>query len=126
MGSDEPSHGVSRRASRYLFVLVAASLVLACTGGSGPVKATLAELVTKQEDYVGRRVETGGMVRRFGQEEGATRLHYVVEDKEANRVALIPNDTAGPYTGQEVVVVGSFQFSEQDGRSIRIESIKGR
>ncbi len=91
---------------------------------AGPVRATLAELVADQEDYEGRRVETAGVVRRFGDAEGATRLHFVVEDEQANRVALLPNDVAQRYVGQDVVVTCSFRFSERDGRAIEIERIK--
>lgn len=85
---------------------------------------TLAELVVGQEDYGGRRVETRGVVRRFGEAEGATTLHYVVEDEVANRVALRPNGVAERYAGQEVVVVGSFRYSEREGRSIEITRIE--
>jgi hypothetical protein len=41
-------------------------------------------------------------------------------------VALIPNDLAERHAGQEVVVVGSFEFSERDGRSIEVERIERR
>ena len=91
-----------------------------------PVAATVAQLVTNQDGYDGRRVETAGIVRRFGAAEGATRLHYVVEDQQANRVAIVPNDVAKRYEGQEVTVVGSFRFTEQEGRSIEIERIDQR
>lgn len=107
-----------------LLVSATASLVSACSNDAGPVKATLAEIVAQQEGYDGLLVETRGFVRQFGSAEGATRLHYVVEDDKANRVALVPNDLAGRYTGQEVVVIGSFRFSEQEGRSIEIERIR--
>ena len=108
-----------------LLLTSAGSLFAGCSDESeDPVRASLAELVAEQENYEGRRVETVGVVRRFGEAEGATRLHFVVEDQQANRVALIPNDLAERHSGQEVVVVGSFQFSERDGRSIQIERIK--
>lgn len=112
-----------------LVVFLAATaplLVGACNDESDPVRATLAALVAKQENYRGRVVQTSGVVRRFGEAEGATRLHYVVEDEEANRVALLPNEVAERYTGQEVVVVGSFRFREEEGRSIEIEHIERR
>ncbi len=120
--------GCLYRAVLPLLLLAAAgSLVAGCSDEpGGPVRASLAELVADQEDYEGRRVETVGVVRRFGEAEGATRLHYVVEDQQANRVALIPNDLAERHAGQEVVVVGSFAFSERDGRSIEIERIERR
>ena len=85
--------------------------------------ATVAELVVNHEGYDGRRVETAGVVRRFGAVDGATQLHYVVEDQQANRVAIVPNNVAERYTGQQVRVVGSFRFSEQEGRRIEIERI---
>ena len=110
-----------------LLLASAGSLVSGCGDGSGdPVRASLAELVAEQDDFAGRRVQTVGVVRRFGEAEGATRLHFVVEDRQANRVALTPNEAAERHVGQQVVVVGSFQFSEQDGRSIEVESIKER
>lgn len=118
--------GYLHRAVLPLLLLAsAASLVAGCSDDSeDPARTSLAELVAEQENYEGRRVEIVGVVRRFGKAEGATRLHYVVEDQQANRVALIPNDVAERYAGQEVVVVGSFKFSERDGRSIQIERIE--
>lgn len=110
-----------------LFLVVAAHLLVgACNDESDPVRATPAELVANQESYHGRVVQTSGVVRRFGEAEGATRVHYVVEDEEANRVALVPNAVAERYTGQEVLVVGSFRFHEEEGRSIEIEHIERR
>jgi hypothetical protein len=90
------------------------------------VGVALAELVADQDDYDGRRVETTGVVRRFAEADGATRLHYVVEDQHANRVAIVPTDVAEPHTGRPVVVVGLFRFSEGQGRSIEIERIEPR
>jgi hypothetical protein len=103
------------------------ALLAGCSNNSGrPVRASLAELVADQDDYDGRRVETAGVVRRFGEADGATRLHYVVEDQRANRVAIVPNEVAEPHTGRQVVVVGLFRFSEAQGRSIEIERIEPR
>ena len=96
-----------------------------CSEDSGaPVRVMLAELVPDQDDYDGRRVETAGVVRRFGEADGATRLHYVVEDQRANRVAIVPDEVAESHTGRQVVVVGLFRFSEGQGRSIEIERIE--
>lgn len=91
-----------------------------------PEQATLAELVGEQDDYDGRRVEAAGVVRRFGPEDGAARLHFVVEDHQKNRVALVPNDVAEPHVGKEVVVVGVFRFSEERGRRLEVERIEPR
>ena len=120
-------HRVNQAALPLLFGLSLASLLGSCSDKpKALVVATVAELVTNQEGYDGRRVETTGIVRRFGAAEGATRLHYVVEDQQTNRVAILPNDVAERYTGQEVTVVGSFRFTEQEGRSIEIERIDRR
>ena len=112
-------------------LLLAASAASPVLGGcrdkpETPVSATVADLVANQEGYDGRRVETTGIVRPFGPAEGATRVHYVVEDHQANRVAIVPDDIAERYTAQEVTVVGPFRFTEQEGRSIEIERIDRR
>ena len=116
--------------------LVVLSLVLALSAPSflgacvdepeAPVSATLAELIANHEGYDDRLVMTTGVVRRFGAAEGATKLHYVVEDQQANRVAIVPNHIAQRYTGQEVTVAGFFHFSEEEGRRIEITRIDQR
>ena len=122
-----PRLGCHRAVLPLLLLASAGSLFASCSDASeDPVRASLAELVAEQENYEGRRVQTVGVVRRFGEAEGATRLHHVLEDQQANRVALIPNHVAERHAGQKVVVVGSFQFSERDGRSIQIERIARR
>lgn len=117
---------VGRPVRSFLLPLPVVVLFLAgaCADESAPATVTLAELVAGQEDYGGRLVETRGVVRRFGEAEDATTLHYVVEDEMANRVALRPNDVAERYAGEDVVVVGSFRYREQEGRSIEIERIE--
>lgn len=111
-----------------LFLLLPAGGLLAgCADEpSTPERATLAELVAEQDDYDGDRVEAAGVVRRFGEAEGAARLHYVVEDDRKNRVALRPNDVAEPHVDREVTVVGVFHFTEGRGRSIDVERIQTR
>jgi hypothetical protein len=125
--------GRNRRLSQLALFVLMFALAIGSTllGRSGDerkaaVAATVAELTTNQGAYDGRRVETVGIVRRFGAAEGATRLHYVVEDQQQNRVAIVPNDVAERYTSQEVSVVGSFRFTEQEGRRLEIERIDRR
>ncbi|MGH9040549.1 MAG: hypothetical protein ACRDZ3_09985 [Acidimicrobiia bacterium] len=74
----------------------------------------------------GRRVETAGVVRRFGEAEGAPSLHYVIEDGDRNRFAISPDDLAAGHVGKEVVVVGAFRVSERNGRRIEIERLEPR
>lgn len=105
--------------------LVAAVLpVAACgMGGDGPKTLSPAELSFAQEDYAGRLVATAGVVRRFGADQGATRLHLVLEDERQNRVEL-EGGGAERYVGRRVVVVGRFRFQEGSGRWIEVERIR--
>lgn len=119
--------GLNQIVLPFLFAISGLPLLVGCSDkAEAPVGATVAELVANQEGYEGRRVKTAGVVRRFGDTEGATRLHYVVEDQQANRVAIVPNDIAERYPGQEVTVAGLFRFSEGEGRRIEIERIDQR
>lgn len=94
-------------------------------GDPEPERLTLGQLAFGQEDYDGRLVRTGGIVRRFGPEDGALRLHYVIEDESLNRVRLIGGDPAGS-VGRAVQVVGRFRFTETTGRTIEVEQIDTR
>lgn len=122
--------GRRRRLSHVVLPLLLAVSALSLLGcvdePDAPVGATLAELVANQEDYDDRLVQTNGVVRRFGAAEGATSLHYVVEDERANRVAIVPNHIAERYTGQEVTVAGFFHVNEQEGRRIEIRRLDQR
>jgi hypothetical protein len=109
-------------------ITVALALLLAACGGGGdarPARLTPAELTFAQEDYAGKLVETGGIVRRFGAREGATRVHMVVEDAAENRVEL-EGGGAERFEGRSVVVVGRFRFEEGTGRRIEVEAIRER
>ncbi len=91
-------------------------------GGRRPEQLSLAQLAFGQEDYSGRLVHVAGVVQRFGPEDGALRLHYVIADTADNRVRLIGGDPAR-YLGQVVDVTGRFRFSETAGRTIDVETI---
>lgn len=108
-------------------LLVLALLLAGCgpDGPAGPVMLTPAELAFAQEDYAGELVETAGTVRRFGPEDGATRLHFVVEDPEQNRIQLDGGDPER-FVGQPVVVVGRFRYADATGRHIEVEEITAR
>ena len=94
-------------------------------GDRGPERLTVAELSFGQEDYSGRRVRTGGVVQRFGPEDGALRLHYVIADEAGNRVKLVGGDPAR-YVGRAVEVLGRFHMVEAVGRTIEVERIEAR
>lgn len=123
--------GLRRSLSHFVLPLLLTISAPGVLGGcvdepDPPMGATLVELMANQEHYDDRLVMTTGVVRRFGVAEGATKLHYVVEDEQANRVAIVPNHVAERYTGQEVTVSGFFHFSEQEGRRIEITRIDQR
>lgn len=119
--------GLSHIALPLLFAISGPWLLGGCVDEpEAPVPVTLAELVANQEDFDDRLVEATGIVRRFGPAEGASRLHYVVEDERANRVAIVPNHIAERYTGQEVTVAGFFHFGEEEGRRIEITRVDQR
>lgn len=102
----------------------AASVWRAGSGGDpGPERLTLAQLVFGQEDYSGRRIRTSGVVQRFGPEDGALRLHYVIADKANHRVKLDGGDP-GRFVGRAVEVVGRFRMTETAGRTIDVEQIE--
>lgn len=111
------------RAAWAAFLLV----VAACGpgGGDGPARLTPAELSFAQEDYDGDLVETTGFVRRFGTEEGATRLHFVVEDEAANRIQL-DGGSPGRFVGQAVTVTGRFRYADLTGRRLEVDTISPR
>lgn len=102
-------------------VSVALLLAGACTQDREPIAVPLARLVSAQESYEGRMVETRGTVQAFGE---VSARHYVVEDGRANRVQLLPGRVAGGYVGREVMVAGEFGFHERRGRFIRIDRIR--
>ena len=132
MGRGDARTWVGRRASPVALAALAAVAValgalwlVADWEDPGPADLTLAQLAFGQEDYDGELVRTAGVVRRFGPEDGATRLHFVVEDADANRVELRGGDPAA-YEGRAVVVVGRFRFTEAEGRVIDVERIDAR
>jgi hypothetical protein len=102
----------------------AASVWRAVSGGERrPEQLTLAQLVFGQEDFSGRRIRTSGVVQRFGPEDGALRLHYVIADKADHRVKLDGGDPAR-FVGRAVEVVGRFRMTETAGRTIDVEQIE--
>ena len=130
-----PSGGAALRPIRAvaLVIIIAAIFVVGTAaawtalrrGDPAPERLTLGQLAFGQEDYDGRLVRTGGVVRRFGPEDGALRLHYVIEDGSLNRVRLAGGNPAG-FVGRAVQVVGRFRFTETTGRTIDVEQIDAR
>lgn len=126
-----PSSRSAPRTRRVTALLAAAAVILgaaaawqAASGGDGvPQRLSLAQLAFGQEDYDGRLVRTGGVVQRFGPEDGALRLHYVIADEADNRVKLEGGDPAR-FVGRAVEVVGRFRMTETAGRTIDVERIE--
>lgn len=128
-GAGAGSAGTRRRWLAVLAIVVAAAaagwLLIGDGSGGGVTSLTPGALTSAAEDYDGDRVRTAGVVRRFGPEDGATRLHFVIEDENQNRVGLIGGDPAA-HIGRTVVVVGTFRFAPDRGRWIEVERIEDR
>ena len=130
MACSVPYHHSGMRTRALVLVIVAAIAVMGTVvartavrrGDHAPERLTLAQLAFGQEDYDGRVVRTGGVVRRFGPEDGALHLHYVIEDEAQNRVKLVGGDPAR-FIGRPVEVVGRFRFSDTAGRTIDVERL---
>ncbi len=110
---------VARKRLLMMSVLLLPGLLVDCR--SRPTASvSLAQLVANQDAYVGRLVDTTGMVRSFID---ATGRYYVIEDSHQNRVELLPASRADPYEGGRIEVTGKFGFDERTGRFIVIEGI---
>jgi hypothetical protein len=93
---------------------VAAVAALAC--GARPLDVPLAQLVAHAPTYEGRSVRTEGVVRAFTDQRDT---YWVLEDENANRVGLRPDQGAGAFVGKGVRVVGQYGFDAGVGRFIR-------
>jgi hypothetical protein len=113
------------RSQRAFLAAVLFLLVMVATGCSrGPQRVSLADLAAEPERYHGQAVETAGVVIEFGPEQGALSRHYVVQDAEANRVELEPEEAVSPHVGATVRVIGPFEYSETTGRILHIDTIE--
>lgn len=112
-----------RRPRRPLVrVCLAALLVLAACGG--PRGVSLTELAVNADYYDGRDVAASGVVLEFGDEEGPIEHHYVIQDADQNRVELRPHELVAPHVGSAVEVVGEFDYDEDRGRVLHIDTIE--
>ena len=112
-------NGFRIRATVLLWVALAAGCAL---GSSAPSEVSLAELATQGDSVVGERLVVTGTVRMF-EPHGSFPRHYVLEDRQQHRVALVPGDLAADYVGREVIAVGRFEFDDTAGRLLRVETI---
>ncbi|MDP8931139.1 MAG: hypothetical protein M3O70_21840 [Actinomycetota bacterium] len=104
--------------------IAAATLILAvaCAAGrSTPTEVSLARLATDEQAHLGETVQAVGTVRVFGDD--ATARHYVIQDDQQHRIALVPGQEAASFVGQRVKVVGRFDFSDTSGRLIRVDRV---
>ena len=108
-------------ASRTVRVLALVVVLLvggACTTDRGPTAASLEELTRHQEAWDGRQVRAEGVLRSFDEP-----LHYWIEDRDLNRVELVPPDGLDALLGRTVRVEGTFRFDDDRGRRIEIDEI---
>jgi hypothetical protein len=106
--------GLTRGIIGFGLAAVAAVVALAC--GARPLDVPLVQLVAHAPTYEGRSIQTEGVVRSF-KDAGGT--YFVLEDENANRVGLRPDQGAGAFVGMAVRVVGQYGFDPGVGRFIR-------
>lgn len=106
---------------RLLALLMLAAVLVGsgCGGGSGEI--TIAQLAQSQQDYVGQRVTTRGVVRYERDPDG--RSYYVLADAHGVLVGLDPAGSARAFEGRAVQVIGVFEVQEGFGRVIHIAAI---
>lgn len=116
---------MNRNVRRQWWAAALAAILLptlaACGNGDDgdPEAVTLGQIVADQASYDGDLLRIEGVVVGFENPE-----HYVVEDEQQNRVQLLPTGEAAAFEGEQIVVVGRFAFSEEEGRRIEIEEIE--
>jgi hypothetical protein len=93
----------------------------ACAGG--PRTVSLSELITQEDRLSGERILTTGVVQVIGESQGALTQHHVLQDTDANRVRLLPDDAVADYVGRVVQVEGTFAFDEEEGRRLHVETV---
>lgn len=99
-------------------VAVIAALLVAC-GEDGPVEATPAELVARQEQLDGRAVRTVGRVATTDDPR-----HYWIEDPQDHRIGVEPPEAVEEHVGTEVLVEGTFHYADDRGRRIEAERVE--
>ena len=111
------------RARRSAAAGAIVTLLVLGLSACGVGTVALSDLVVEMEDYHGHTVTTHGMVREFGEDDGAIVRHVVVQDTEDNRVRLLPTEVAEGYVGTMVEVTGEFELDSERGRLIHIDEI---
>lgn len=91
-------------------------LGLVACGNSGPV--TLEELTEQQAAYDGTEVVVEGRVAMIEDP-----YHFWIEDDDFHRVGLEPAKAVADHVGEQVTVQGTFTYSPDAGRSIRITEV---
>jgi hypothetical protein len=83
------------------------------------VATTLSALKAAQDDYDGRAVIVSGTLRTFDDPE-----HYWIENTALDRVALEGATDLAGRVGRTVEVRGTFRYDRDEGRRIRVRSLK--
>jgi hypothetical protein len=102
-----------------LLLLLCALLQSACTGGDA-VEVPLSALTSDPQRFDGRQVSTRGTVRGIQEP-----FHFWIEDERLNRVQLLPPESAQPFVGQEVRVVGRYSYTQREGRRLQVQDLEG-
>ncbi|WP_227368102.1 hypothetical protein [Halomonas sp. M20] len=84
-----------------------------------PAEVPLSILASQPAAYKDKRVATQGVVRTF-----EAPRHYWIEDDGLNRVEVFPQERIAPYLGEQVRIVGQFQYEQNTGRKLEAQRIE--
>nr|WP_298414190.1 hypothetical protein [uncultured Halomonas sp.] len=105
-----------RREGWFVGMLLAS--LVACAEDK-PAEVPLSILASQPAAYEDKRVVTQGVVRTF-----ETPRHYWIEDDGLNRVEVFPQERIAPYIGEQVRIIGRFQYGQSAGRKLEAERIE--
>lgn len=115
-GRDRPAGQVGR-----LLTVAAVAILLAACGGR---TVALSDLAVEMDRYDGEDVTTRGVVVELGGGDADYERYFVIQDRDQNRVRLLPDEEAEPYAGAPVEVAGTFEFDPDQGRLLHIDTIE--
>ncbi|QEA39165.1 glucose-inhibited division protein B [Pistricoccus aurantiacus] len=73
-----------------------------------PAEIPLSILASQRAAYEDKRVATQRMIFE-------TPRHYWIEDEGLKRVKVFPQERIAPYLGEQIRIVGRFQYGQNEG-----------
>ena len=105
-----------QRIGRVLQTVMVLWLLSSCS--DAVLEVPIAKLADEPERFHGHVLVVEGLVQRFDDP-----LHHWLEDKQQNRVGIIPDELLHDLVGQQVRVRGRFTAYPQQGRRIQVHQL---